>query len=171
MTPEDEQSRDVYAHYGLAAYYAQCFEKKLTTFLLGHARATNTKLTVKDFDDLGEVLHKKTLGQLLKEVGVVVEHDPATEQLVETALKKRNFLAHHYFWERASEFVSSKGRAQMIAELEELRDLFQRADFFATALCKAAAQAAGIPWTSFEAEFDQMLKEAQDHDVPAQQSG
>jgi hypothetical protein len=161
MTPEDEQCRDVYAHFGVAAYFAQCFEKFLSNFLLLHARATKTNLTVKDIDDLEEFLHKKkTLGMLLKDVGAVVTHNSSSEQLVKDALKGRNFLMHHYFWARAEKFMTAEGRAAMIAELEELRDLFQRAEFFATALCKSASQPAGIPWDHFEtaaAKFHPLL--------------
>ncbi len=157
----------MYAQYGLAAYCAQCFEKHLINFLLLHAQATNTAVTLKELDDLEEVLHKKTLGKLLKEIGAVMSHNSSSEQLVNTALKRRNFLTHRYFWERAYEFMSSEGRVQMIAELEELRDLFERAEFFALALCQAAAKAAGIPWEFFETEFARTLKELQDQDRPA----
>src|SRR2546422_6433756 len=101
VTPEEEQCRDVYAHFGVAAYFAQCFEKFLSNFLLLHARAAKTDLTVKDIGDLEEFLHKKTLGKLLKDVGAVVTHNSSSEQLVKDALQQRNFLMHQYFWARA----------------------------------------------------------------------
>jgi hypothetical protein len=91
-----------------------------------------------------------------------VTHNPSSENLVKNALKKRNFLTHHYFWARAADFMTSRGRTQMIAELEELSNLFQQANLLATTLCKAASKAAGIPWECFEAEFDRMQKDLQD---------
>lgn len=44
------------------------------------------------------------------------------------ALEKRNWLAHHYFRERADEFVTDAGRLRMIEELEVMRQLFEDAD-------------------------------------------
>ena len=150
MTPEDEQCREVYAHFGVAAYFAQCFEKFLSNFLLLHARATKSDRAVEDIDALEEFFHKKTLGKLLKDVSAVVGHNSSSEQLVRDALEKRNLLMHQYFRTRAEKFMTAEGRAEMITELEEVRDLFQRAGYFATALCKAASDAADIPWGHFE---------------------
>ena len=36
---------------------------------------------------------------------------------LKNALNKRNWLAHDYFWERAVQFMTTEGRADMIEEL------------------------------------------------------
>ena len=72
LTPEDEQCKEVYAQYGLAAYFAQCFEKGMINFLFFRVftekpDAKIDKLNIDDFlDDYERTLHKKTLGYLLK---------------------------------------------------------------------------------------------------------
>jgi hypothetical protein len=162
LSSEDDQCRDVYAHYGVAAFFAQAFEKNLINFLLIHARATNSQFTRQEFDDLEAYLHKKkTLGQLLKDIGAVVTYDKESESLISTALDRRNFLMHHYFWEKANEFMTSSGCACMFAELTAVRELFQRANDLAVCLCQAGAKAANIPWSEIEADFERRLKELQ----------
>lgn len=167
MTPEDEECREVYAHFGLAAYHAQCLEKDLVVSLLACARLAKTAPAPAGLDELRESLHKRPLGTLLKEFRGLGTLDPPLEQLVEDALKKRNFLMHHYFWERATDFLSAKGRARMIGELDEIRDLLAKASLVPIALRGAALKALGIPESRREQELDKMLKEAQAEDEPA----
>jgi hypothetical protein len=46
------------------------------------------------------------------------------EGLLTEALKKRNFLTHHFFRERAELFMSRHGREKMIQELERAQKIF-----------------------------------------------
>jgi hypothetical protein len=50
------------------------------------------------------------------------------EELLRGALKTRNFLAHHFFRERAEAFMSWEGREAMVHELEVAQQLFESAD-------------------------------------------
>ena len=162
MTPEDEQCRDVYAYLGVAAYFAQCLEKSLCNFLLFHNVLTKGNVTLKTVDPVEKAIHKKTLGQLLREVKPVVQFDdPAGEALVDKALDRRNFLLHHYFWERAVEFQSANGRVKLLAELSDLRVLFQRADELAKALARKAGKAVGVSDELLQAELAEMNREAE----------
>jgi hypothetical protein len=161
MTPEDEQCREVYAYFGVAAYFAQCFEKSLCNFLMYHNALTIGNVTQENAGEIARSIQKKTMGQLLKEIKPVVTFgDPAGEALVDEALKKRNFLLHDYFWDRAIEFMSPNGRAKMLTELMELLDLFQRADGLAKTLARAASKAAGVTDEWLKAEVDKMTRES-----------
>jgi hypothetical protein len=159
MSAEEDHIRDVYAHYGAAAFFAQVLEKNLIGFLLLQARAADPELTRQGFDDLESRLHtKRTLGQLLKDVQAQVSYDGKSEELMNRALDHRNFLMHRYFWERAEDFMTPAGRETMLTELTALRGLFQEASVLALALCKTAAAAAGTPWSEIEAEFARRVR-------------
>jgi len=54
--------------------------------------------------------------------------DASLRDLIREAKERRNFVAHHFFRERAEEFASRRGRDKMIAELESARDLFDSAN-------------------------------------------
>jgi hypothetical protein len=157
---EDDQYRDVYAYYGVAAYYSQTFEKYLINYLLLHAIAKNAEFTPQEFDKLESTLHmNKTLGALIKDIGKVSPFDDQGEEMVNSALSRRNFLVHHYFWHHAEGFMTSGGREKMLTELLELRDVFQKASTLAKDLCQKAAKEANIPWSEIQAEIARRLQE------------
>ncbi|MDY3554828.1 hypothetical protein R5W24_003957 [Gemmata sp. JC717] len=165
---EDEQTRDVFAHFGLAAYCAQVFEKGLCNLLVIHGMLTGKVVTLADFDAMEKKTHKKPLGALLKDVKPLIDFGEAdVEGRLDEALAKRNFLQHHYFWERAVEFTSTNGRAAMIAELDRWRLIFETATGFVDALCDAARKARGISDECILAELEKARMRAADMDATA----
>ena len=65
---------------------------------------------------------------MVRDLKAVTSAPDRVELLFGKALTKRNWLAHHYFRERAEDFVSAAGRDHMIAELEEAQSLVREAD-------------------------------------------
>jgi len=134
---ESEHIKEVYAHFGLAMYIAQCVEQSLILLLVFHEFfPKNIKnrihddpdLWAKEYDKYDDIVSSKTMGRLL---GAVRKLEILTESQTEelkTALKKRNWLAHSYFSQRSVHFVSSDGRNKMIAELEECREFLGNID-------------------------------------------
>jgi hypothetical protein len=159
MTPEEEQCRDVYNNFGVAAYYAQCFEKGLCNFLVHHKIPRG--VTLEEYETAERSIHKRTLGQLLQAARpFLVFADTANEALFNEAVDKRNFLLHDYFWERAFTIDSPDGRARMLAELTELRSLFQRANRVVESLTLAAVSGDGITQEMLLAERERMARDA-----------
>ena len=72
---------------------------------------------------------KHTLGRLIQRLESITSVPDDLEDLLTEALAKRNFLAHHYFRERAEAFMTHHGREQMIVELQQAQKLFERADY------------------------------------------
>jgi AcrR family transcriptional regulator len=137
MTDENptDQVKTVYAHFGLALYLAQVLEHGLANALmcteLIPRRAGNPvprKKWEAEFDAFIEQQFKHTLGRLIQHLDSTTPVPDDLEELLTAALVKRNFLAHHYFRERAEAFMSHRGREEMIAELQEAQKLFERAD-------------------------------------------
>jgi hypothetical protein len=53
---------------------------------------------------------------------------PNLDRALTDALQKRNWLAHEYFWARAGEVMTTRGRDKMIAELTEISNSLSRVD-------------------------------------------
>jgi len=128
IDPESHQVREVYAHFGLAMYHAQCLERTLAMALASVYRPTGQTFTKHQLRDLLEKNYLKTLGELVRQIRTTVPIDEQLEQFLNEALKKRNWLAHHYFWERAAAFCRPDKRKSMVAELLETADFFLKVD-------------------------------------------
>ena len=138
---DDEQTRDVYAHFGLAMFLAQCLEHGLVNALIfakllpneaaahkgGHKVFDRSRYEAR-FDIFLEKQFKETIGSLITLLRRATAVPTDLEAALMESKEKRNFLAHHYFRDRDEQFISRVGRDAMIAELEDAQRLFQRTD-------------------------------------------
>jgi hypothetical protein len=172
LDEESAQIRDVYAHFGLAVYLAQCVEHGIVIALLytklipgEHSRAKSGKaFSATDFERRFDVFMDKqfeeTMGglisRLLKSATLPAGFDI---QLIK-AKEVRNFLIHRYFRERAEEFVSRTGRQAMLIELKEAQELFEAVDAQLTVAVDGFKQAAGFSLTKQEQLVAEYLAQA-----------
>ena len=127
MKDENEHVREVYAHYGLAMYLAQCLEKSICILL--SVETTNPKtMTKNDYDRIVKDYLTKTFGTTLKKLNKIIEIPDKLEEILKKSVEKRNWLAHNYFWDRASHFNREDGKNYMIKELLEMIDFFEKLD-------------------------------------------
>ena len=129
--------KEVYAHFGLAQYLAQVLEHGIVNALV-YLELIPSKLRSKQrktreewlqhFDEFMGRKFESTLGHLIK--GLREHHVVASEleRTLASALQARNWLAHAYFRDRSSEFMTEAGRESMIGELQRFQTLFERAD-------------------------------------------
>ncbi len=122
---ESEQTKEVYAHYGLAMYMASCLEHGLAILLATKYGPGPQKITRAQYDELLESLCKNTFGKLFAKLRQSIDVPEDLESSVKEAVEMRNWLAHHYFWEKAGSFMTKSGRASMIAELQDIVDFFE----------------------------------------------
>lgn len=127
---EDDHVKEVYAHFGLAMYMAQVLEHGIVNafVLLELLPKTKGKWTPDEVEYYMNTEFEKTLGRLIRKLRTLTTIGDDFENLLGRTLKKRNWLAHDFFRERAQEFMSATGRNLMIKELQESRDLFKDAD-------------------------------------------
>jgi hypothetical protein len=122
--PESFEQKEVYAFFGLASYAAQCLEKSLVNLAFTYHISEKEILSENEWDLLFDNINKNTFGKLLN---IVKEQFSISEIILNKllkSLKKRNWLAHDYFFDNATKFSSEKGREEMIAELSSLIELF-----------------------------------------------
>lgn len=154
----NEQTKDVYAHFGLAMYFAQVLEYAVVnSMVIGRMRDRDT-ISRADIDAFREAQFERTLGQILRELRRHIDVPPDVEPTLRTALKRRNWLAHHYFRERSVEFMSADGRATMLAELQEATALFRAADESLDQLTRGIREKYGIDDAAIEREMNELIR-------------
>jgi hypothetical protein len=132
LDSESAQVRDVYAYYGLTMYWAQCLEQSIFQNLLffdhfpkAIANYTTPKSWAEEFDRYENRELGQTMGRLIRRLNEAGQATTSIEELLNAALKSRNWLAHGYFADRAIQFTMPDGREVMITELEELQSKFK----------------------------------------------
>ena len=160
LDPESEQVREVYAHYGLAMYWAQCLEQAIFMHLLffehfpkALKKYTTPENWAEEFDRYEAREISQTMGKLIFRLREIGQPAHSLEVSLANALKSRNWLAHGYFADRAIEFANSIGREDMIKELNQIRGAFHSCVDELNAVSMPAARKFGFT--------DEMIEKAQ----------
>jgi hypothetical protein len=155
----DEHVNNVYAYFGLAMYFAQVLEHGIANTMMcaellprRDGKPVPKKAWEAEFDAFMNEQYQQTLGRLIRALKNATSVPPDLEGILTAALEKRNYLAHHYFRERAEAFMSWKGREKMIEELQGAQKLFDDADARITAVERQLREKYGLtnerlrPW-------------------------
>ena len=155
----NRQKREVFARFGCAMYYSQCFEQQIRLMLT--TMYNNRFLTVppEDRDSFYSEYLKDTLGKMVKVLGEKTKLSQALEERLKQAVDLRNWLAHHYFYERAREILTQDGRESMISELQDTADVFRVLDIEFTEVSRKWACKLGITQEDVDTEIKRYLSE------------
>jgi hypothetical protein len=155
--PDDELVKDVFAHYGLAAYLAHVLERSLVTALTTVYGPGPTKLTRQQLDERFEDFSKQGVRALLATLRKAgLSEDTLTT--VQAALAERDRLTHQFFWQHAADFMSVDGCQRMVAELTEAQHRFVQCESRVVAEVHQWASAHGITTSDFDAVHTAMLE-------------
>jgi hypothetical protein len=165
---DDEHVKEVYARFGLALYFAQVLEHGIVNALVILDLIPSRRHTARSAAEWGDVVDQfmsqhfeDTMGRMIRDLRAVTNVPQDLEGLLRDALKRRNWLAHHFFRERASEFMSARGRDLMIREVEECRAAFELADERLDQIVRPVRIGAGLTDQMLEHVFDSMKAEAE----------
>ncbi len=153
-----EHTKNVYAHFGLAYYLSGVFETGLALAILKADFLSKEKSEIDkrgnkhfdrvrfeaDFDKFLRDQHALTLGTLIKRMQQLTTIPEGLKVQLGRAKERRNFLAHHFFRERAEEFMTRRGRDKMLAELGDDQKLFETVDEAVTEFVKPFWKSLGI---------------------------
>ncbi|GAT74860.1 hypothetical protein MHM582_3368 [Microbacterium sp. HM58-2] len=153
------QVREVYAQYGLSSYLGQVMEKGVVNLLSLHANVESPSPTQQSFDVYFNKFAGYTLGRLILAVEKAFPAEVETIAALRRALPIRNSLAHDFFWDRATQFMSFSGREAMLSEILSMHEPFQAADALVSALVRRVAEAGGITPAQFDANLAEALDE------------
>jgi hypothetical protein len=161
---ESSSEKEAYAFFGLAAYFAQVLERSALNFAL-ILQLPEVNLVTREIYDSGyEALERRTFGQLLRACEKEFDISNETKRILDEALKLRNELIHEFFFERAEDFVSEKGRLKMMEELKGIIGKFQIADNLLESIYLPIFDKYGITEKYLAAEFNAMTRRARDRD-------
>lgn len=180
LDKESEEVRDIYAHFGLAYYTSGVFEYGLvlaiTTadFISKQAAEMRTKGPKKfdraayerNFDNFIDGLHQKeTMGKLIVRIkGLTNMNDDFKEELRD-ALRRRNYLAHHFFRHHAENFVRRAGREKMLSELQDHQEFFERIDKKLEAFMRPIREQVGMPDELVKPHVEEYMREIREVEV------
>lgn len=170
---DSEQIKEVYAHFGLAMYVAQCVEQSIILLLIFHdffpkniasKIHLNPKLWADRYDEFEEIVSSKTMGRLIKHLMRVKELTKPDLTSLQAALEKRNWLAHSYFSQNAQYFTFEEGRQKMVKELEECRDSLGDVDVMLMKSIDLLCKKYGMSEEQFERIKEEIVNEAKSSD-------
>ena len=123
--PSPELCKEVYAHYGLCMAIAQGFETHLVNMVTLYATTNSPEPVQSTYLRFEAEFQKLTFGNLIKALSKY-DYLDSLELEVSQMKQTRDFLAHRFFRERSSDFVSVGGCEQLIQELNAIRIAFDQ---------------------------------------------
>jgi transcriptional regulator with XRE-family HTH domain len=156
---EEEEHKEIFTHFGLAAFWGQHLETTLTIILIANGRLRGTATTREEIDALETGL-EKPLGPLVQKVRAAVQLPEQTVEMINTGVEKRNFLIHRFFRERNLHFKTPAGRQQLLMELRQIQAIICAANKLARELLEGPMKVLGITPETLEAELQEMRREA-----------
>lgn len=124
--PDDDLIRELYARFGLAYYQSECLHRGLCMILAWSGLPSPDLITRPRVEERLAQAFSLTLGDVAAELEGVLPTELGGE--LREAVDTRNFLAHHFWFERAHLIFSGDSVRQLIAELDGYAELFDRLD-------------------------------------------
>ena len=156
--PDEELIKEVYARFGLAYYHSECLHRELCHIYVFASFQDPKDVTRPRLEEKFAYAYSLTFGQVKDEIDKIKELIP--EELfsqLDEGVEKRNFLAHHFWFERAHLMFSMTGLNQMIQELDECSSLFQRPDEMASPYLKTQTKKFGLTDEILQACLDEVI--------------
>ena len=156
--------KEVFAFFGLAAYYAQVLEEAALNLAVVLRLPEVNLISQELFLDLYDSLGRRTYGQLLTVAKSNLDLSDENADFLGTTLDLRNLLIHNYFRERAEDFISEVGRREMKKELQTILSEFKKADEILTGLYLPLWEKYGVTEEFFQSKLLQMMEAAEHRD-------
>jgi len=159
LSPDDDQTREVYAKYGLAMYLAQVIEHGLANLVLYAGTFHRIVTDETHVDALLDEMFSKTMGGQLHAVLGLIEFSEDQIERLQQVQKKRNMLAHSFWRERVGKTGSQAGRNDLLAELDAICEEFGTVNTEMDWMAMALMGLQGITPEMFRAEVEQLKAE------------
>jgi len=122
-SPTEDLIKETYAHFGLTYYLSECVHKELCHIQAFASFQSASHITRPRMEEKLSHAYSLTLGQLKDQLKDQLPQDLVLK--LDFALEQRNFLAHHFWFERAHLMFSTHGLESIISELESMTELFR----------------------------------------------
>jgi len=121
---DDDKAKEIYAHFGLAVFYAQVLEQQ-AIIMIAICQQTNNKLTTQEqLDSLWNDydLGSRTFGILINEVKQLYNLSDEDYKDLKNVLKLRNYITHNYSRFNTELFYSVSGQKRIIKDFVDFQD-------------------------------------------------
>ena len=167
---DDEMSvlrREAMAYFGRAIYRCQVIEQSLIIILTASsiiARQhgwSDFPYFNRDLSDVKQILSKKSLGKLLNEIRKQKRVSISLRVLDDLGdfIRKRNFFAHEYFYERDPKMHSKKGLIEIVKECDEFWEEYESLEVACDLLESLLLEFAGMDRAMVEQKSKELLEE------------
>lgn len=121
-----ELIQEAYARFGLAYYHSECLHKELCNFFAISIFQSKEIITRPRLEERLSHAFSLSLGLVIEKLRSTLSDELMLD--LDVSVKKRNFLAHHFWFERAHLMFTISGIDKMIEELDEMSQYFQQLD-------------------------------------------
>lgn len=159
MNERDSKKKNMFANFGVAAMHAAFLEKTVLLLVvaanhLGEDHpipASEVKAAIRKDND-------KTFGQLIGLLKEKIHLEESLEGLIRTAKGKRDFLFHHFFFDRA-EVIDTGDPNILSAELMTLGEEFSSVRNQVDARLARIVRQLNLPMNEVDQEVIKLLKQ------------
>lgn len=116
-SPSEESIKEAYAKFGLAYYLSECIHRGLCNIYALTTFKDKSHITRPRIEEKLSYSFSLTLGQLKNELQGELPGDLYMK--IEECLEKRNYLAHHFWFEKIHLMFSDKGVKEVLDNLKE----------------------------------------------------
>lgn len=118
----ETEIKNLFALFGAAYYHSECLHRGLCNLYAFGSFESKLHMTNPRIEEKLARAFKLTLGQLIQEVQSLVP--PKFHRRLQQALEQRNFLAHHFWFERIHLVYTAAGIVTLTEELNQALELF-----------------------------------------------
>lgn len=165
--PSEEQTKELFARFGLAYYQSECVHRALCNAFTIAPFPTAQGVSGPRIDERMNEAFDMTLGQLVEAI------DPWTprqlREVLDEVVERRNYLAHHFWFERCHMAHSVAGADTLLGDLMRDLELFDRADREVKAHFEPHSEALGITTVAVTAAFEDMCVQPEEWQHPQTQ--
>lgn len=129
--PIEDLVREMYARFGLAYYHSEVLHRGLCIILAMSDLLQRDMITCPRVEEHLANAFPLTLGHVITDLAGRIPAEYSTR--LEEALEKRNFLAHHFRFDRAHLMFQADAIQRLIEELDGCSAVFSRLDEETTA--------------------------------------
>jgi hypothetical protein len=155
LDDSDWWTREMYARFGLAVYFCQVLEVQLVNHLM--AIRLGDGLDLAGIDRLLERWFSRPMGNNVANIKKEAAVSDSTATVLDQALKRRNWLVHHYFRSRTDKIATIAGQRTIVSELETICEEIQTADEILTAETLALMEKRGLSVEAVRAASEPFL--------------
>jgi len=160
MDEQSELIKEMFARFGTAYYESEVLHRGLCNVYALATFETPESITRPRVDEKITYAYSLTLGQVIKESKHLFPVD--IQEQLDLALSKRNFLAHHFWFEKNHLMFDKRGLLQLQNELIEFTDFFDGLDKTISNFFQPIRQKFGITDEMIQEIYERLLQGEQD---------